>query len=167
MAESECQSLPVWSDGKQCVSCWKPTFKERLNILFTGKVWLGVLSGKTQPPVFVAGESVFAKVPLKSRISAFFIEAKESIIEAWESAREAAKQPDKRKHFIAGAVISAIVGTLLGWWVGLFAGSVAGILKEWWDSKGHGTVEVMDAVFTMFGAACAIPLSVLFHFLIW
>ena len=59
MAESECQSLPVWNDGKQCVSCWKATFKERLKILFTGKVWLGVLSGKTQPPVFVSGEEVF------------------------------------------------------------------------------------------------------------
>ena len=61
MTESECQSLPVWNDGKQCVSCWKTTFKERLNILFTGKVWLGVHSGKTQPPVFVSGESVFVK----------------------------------------------------------------------------------------------------------
>mgnify|MGYP006966148151 FL=1 len=61
MTESECQSLPVWCDGKQCVSCWKPTLKERLNILFRGKVWLGVLSGKTQPPVFVAGESVFSR----------------------------------------------------------------------------------------------------------
>lgn len=72
MAESECQSLPVWCDGKQCVSCWKPTFKERLNILFNGKVWLGVLSGKTQPPVFVSGERVFHRTPIKAQIKAFF-----------------------------------------------------------------------------------------------
>lgn len=167
MAESECQSLPVWNDGKQCVSCWKATFKERLNILLTGKVWLGVLSGKTQPPVFIAGESVFEKAPIKAQILAFLSQAKESIIEAWESLAEAAKQSDKRKHYIVGFLISLIVGTLFGWWMGFTIGSLAGICKEWWDSKGHGTVEVMDAVFTMIGAACAIPLPLLFHFLIW
>lgn len=80
MPESECQSLPVWSDGKQCVSCWKPTFKERVKILFTGKVWLGVLSGKTQPPVFVSGERIFGRIPLKARFLAFIVEIKESII---------------------------------------------------------------------------------------
>lgn len=167
MAESECQSLPVWNDGKQCVSCWKATFKERLRILFTGKVWLGVLSGKTQPPVFVSGEPVFENPPLKARILAFLAEIKESIIDVWESVKEATKQPDKRKHFFVGLAISLVLGSLLGCWVGFIVGSLAGIVKEWWDSKGNGTVEVMDAVFTMFGAACAIPLSLLFHFLIW
>lgn len=72
MSDNECSSLHVWNDGKQCVSCWKPTFKERMNILFGGKVWLGVLSGKTQPPVFVSGEMVFEKAPLKARILAFW-----------------------------------------------------------------------------------------------
>lgn len=76
MSDKECSSLHVWNDGKQCVSCWKPTFKERINILFGGKVWLGVLSGKTQPPVFVSGEAVFNKQPLKDRISAFLSEVK-------------------------------------------------------------------------------------------
>lgn len=167
MAESECQSLPVWSDGNQCVSCWKASFKERLLVLFTGKVWLGVLSGKTQPPVFVAGESVFVKTPIKAQISAFLAEVKERAAGALESVAEAAKQPDKRKHFIAGALISLFVGILFGWWVGVLVGFVAGIVKEWWDSKGHGTVEAMDAIFTAFGAACAIPFAVLFHLLIW
>lgn len=167
MAESECQSLHVWNDGNQCVSCWKATFKERIKILFTGKVWLGVLSGKTQPPVFVTGERVFEKTPIKEQIRAFSCEVKESIAEMWESLVNAAKQPDKRKHFVVGFAISLVLGSLLGWWVGFLVGSLAGIVKEWWDSKGHGTVEVMDAIFTMLGAACAIPLSVLFHFLIW
>lgn len=167
MAESECQSLHVWNDGNQCVSCWKATFKERIKILFTGKVWLGVLSGKTQPPVFVTGERVFEKTPIKEQIRAFSCEVKESIAEIWKSLVNATKQPDKRKHFVVGFAISLVLGSLLGWWVGFLVGSLAGIIKEWWDSKGHGTVEAMDAIFTMLGAACAIPLSVLFHFLIW
>lgn len=95
MSESECQSLPVWCDGKQCVSCWNPTIKERLNILFGGKVWLGVLSGKTQPPVFVTSERVFEKAPIKSRIKAFYLDVAESIMEAFKRIRIAMKRENK------------------------------------------------------------------------
>ena len=87
MAESECQSLPVWCDGKQCVSVWKPSIRERLNILFGGKVWLGVLSGNTQPPVFISGETVFAKASIKARLCAFIKQAKESIIAMLKSVK--------------------------------------------------------------------------------
>lgn len=167
MSDNECSSLHVWNDGKQCVSCWKPTFKERMNILFGGKVWLGVLSGKTQPPVFVSGEMVFEKAPLKARILAFWGKAKESIIQTWENLAEAAKQPDKRKHFYVGFVIALVVGILFGALVGFLAGSLAGAIKEWWDSKGHGTVELMDFIFTMIGALCgalvALIVCVLFN----
>ena len=167
MSDNECSSLHVWNDGKQCVSCWKPTFKERMNILFGGKVWLGVLSGKTQPPVFVSGEMVFEKAPLKARILAFWGKAKESIIQTWEKLAEAAKQPDKRKHFYVGFVIALVVGVLFGALVGFVAGSLAGAIKEWWDSKGHGTVELMDFIFTMIGALCgalvALIVCVLFN----
>lgn len=92
MAESECQSLPVWSDGKQCVSCWKASFGERIRILFTGKVWLGVHSGKTQPPVFVSGNPVFMKTPLKAHILAFCVEVKEIVNEICESQWKALKK---------------------------------------------------------------------------
>lgn len=167
MSDNECSSLHVWNDGKQCVSCWKPTFKERMNILFGGKVWLGVLSGKTQPPVFVSGEMVFEKAPLKARILAFWGKAKESIIQTWENLAEAAKQPDKRKHFYVGFVIALVVGVLFGALVGFVAGSLAGAIKEWWDSKGHGTVELMDFIFTMIGVLCgalvALIVCVLFN----
>lgn len=167
MSDNECSSLHVWNDGKQCVSCWKPTFKERMNILFGGKVWLGVLSGKTQPPVFVSGEMVFEKAPLKARILAFWGKAKESVIQTWENLAEAAKQPDKRKHFYVGFVIALVVGVLFGALVGFVAGSLAGAIKEWWDSKGHGTVELMDFIFTMIGALCgalvALIVCVLFN----
>lgn len=167
MSDNECSSLHVWNDGKQCISCWKPTFKERMNILFGGKVWLGVLSGKTQPPVFVSGEMVFEKAPLKARILAFWGKAKESIIQTWENLAEAAKQPDKRKHFYVGFVIALVVGVLFGALVGFVAGSLAGAIKEWWDSKGHGAVELMDFIFTMIGALCgalvALIVCVLFN----
>lgn len=65
--------LHYWSDGVQCVSCWKPTLKERLSILINGKVWLGVKSGKTQPAVFVSGEkSIFKTTTILQRLKWFF-----------------------------------------------------------------------------------------------
>ena len=121
--------------------------------------WLGVYSGKTQPPVFVSGEQVFEKEPIKARILAFFAEAKENVRLVWERVREAAKQLDKRKHFFGGVAIALVVGILFGALVGFIAGCLAGAIKEWWDSKGHGTVELMDFVFTAFGALCGALLA--------
>lgn len=166
MPESECQSLHVWCDGTQCVSCWKPSIKERLNILFGGKVWLGVLSGKTQPPVFVAGERVFTRIPFKLRVKAFFLMIGETIKEAFEKGKNGLKESDKRKHFIVGFILSLVIGALLKPWLGIITAILAAFGKEWWDSKGHGCVEKRDIAFTLYGAACAVPLSCLLNFLI-
>ena len=59
MTDEECQPLPVFRDGEECISCWQPTWKERLSILIYGKVWLGVLFGKSQPPVRLKGSKTF------------------------------------------------------------------------------------------------------------
>lgn len=163
LPESKCQSLPVWNDGTQCVSCWNATFAERLAILFTGKVWLGVMSGKSQPPVFVSGTKVFEGTPLKNHILAFSADVKEWLSTAYDNFRNGCGQPDKKKHFIAGFVISAIIGILIAPWLGFALGCIAGIAKEWWDGHGHGTADVMDAIFTFLGAFTALPFTLLFH----
>ena len=54
MTDEECMPLPVFSDGEQCISCWKLSFIERFKVLFFGRVWLGLYSGKTQPPVWLS-----------------------------------------------------------------------------------------------------------------
>ena len=51
MTNEECGNLPVFSDGKYCVSQWKMSVRERLHCLFHGYIWLRVHSGYTQPPV--------------------------------------------------------------------------------------------------------------------
>lgn len=43
--------LPIWTNGEQCISCWRMSFRERLSALLFGHIWLAVLSGETQPPV--------------------------------------------------------------------------------------------------------------------
>ena len=66
MTDDECGTLSVYTDNTQCVSCWKPSFIERLSILIFGRVWLSVFSGQTQPPVWIEGtKSAFA--PVKKR----------------------------------------------------------------------------------------------------
>jgi hypothetical protein len=60
MTDEECRSLPVYSDGVQCVSCWEMTWSERLAALITGRVWLQIYAGRTQPPVaLTVGRTIF------------------------------------------------------------------------------------------------------------
>ena len=59
MTDEQCTSLPVWTDGEHCLSCWQGTWLERLQFLFTGKLWLWVHSGETQPPVAVGTQYPF------------------------------------------------------------------------------------------------------------
>lgn len=63
MADKECGSLWIHqSENNECISCWSVPFWQRLKFLFHGKLWLGVLSGKTQPPVWLdMSKTVFIK----------------------------------------------------------------------------------------------------------
>jgi len=49
--ETSIQSLPVFSDGEQIISKWELSWKEKIQALFYGSVWLHVLSPGTQHPV--------------------------------------------------------------------------------------------------------------------
>lgn len=53
-------SLPVYTDGEQCISLWQMNWRERVSALLFGRVWLQVLSGRTQPPVaLTAAKTIF------------------------------------------------------------------------------------------------------------
>ncbi len=63
MTDEECSPLLVFRDGTQCISCWRPSWRERLSILLFGRVWLYVVSGRTQPPVALEGKrAIFERV---------------------------------------------------------------------------------------------------------
>ena len=65
-------------------------------------------------------------------------------------------QIDKLYHATAGAATSAVVFCITGnSWLGLAATVVAGAAKEYWDSRGHGTVDVWDFVATAAGGVVA------------
>lgn len=49
--ESEYLPLPAWTDESEVVHCWRGTWRDRLRFLFTGKMWVHVLTfGKPLQP---------------------------------------------------------------------------------------------------------------------
>lgn len=54
--------LPIFRNGKCCVSCWELTQEELAEINRTGRVYVSIFSGKTQPPVFVGSETTVREV---------------------------------------------------------------------------------------------------------
>lgn len=48
--------LPIFTDGNQVISCWGLSWRERLSALWHGRIWLGVHSGQTQPPVWMSAD---------------------------------------------------------------------------------------------------------------
>ena len=56
MTSGECESLLIFTDGKECISKWKMTWRDRLHCLFRGYVWVSILSGLTQYPMSVHAE---------------------------------------------------------------------------------------------------------------
>jgi|GEM_PF-2778285 len=55
MTEEECHSLPILRKDGQCISMWKLSPEELVSVNITHCVCVGVLSGHTQPPIWVEG----------------------------------------------------------------------------------------------------------------
>ena len=59
ITKEECGDLAILQLDGTCISCWKMSLWERIKNLFTGKVWIGVLSGNTQPPIYLTTTQPF------------------------------------------------------------------------------------------------------------
>ena len=67
---------------------------------------------------------------------------------------------DKLLHFVADSICATVVYLITGNLNLAIGASVAlGIAKEVYDSRGHGTVEVLDAVATAVGGAVGVILA--------
>jgi hypothetical protein len=52
MTDEECMPLPVHVSNDHVVSCWKARLWERIVFLFTGNLWIWIMTGSgTQPPI--------------------------------------------------------------------------------------------------------------------
>ena len=59
MSKEACVDLCVVNDGNQSISCWELNDEERRAIAEGANIWLGVLAGATQPPVWLSTERPF------------------------------------------------------------------------------------------------------------
>lgn len=48
---NDCEDLPVWKDGHDVVSLWRPTLRERFSLLLFGRLWIHFVGATTHPPV--------------------------------------------------------------------------------------------------------------------
>lgn len=57
-----CKPMDVYTDGEICISRWKIGFLDRIRLLFYGHIWVGILNGGKQNPMWLdACETVFYK----------------------------------------------------------------------------------------------------------
>lgn len=54
--ETQVGSLPVFTNGVQCVSCWELSDEELAEVVRSKRVFLVVMYGQSQPPVYVGTE---------------------------------------------------------------------------------------------------------------
>ncbi len=124
MTDDECSSLPVWSDGTQCVSCWKPSLSERISLVFGGQVWLGVASGSTQPPVFLSGRNVFKGASTFSRVRSLVVYMSERISGIRRALAHMERHPYDEYRF-SGKMVYSLLATIAGCVLGSLAYSLA------------------------------------------
>lgn len=54
-------TIPIYHEDGHNVSCWRLSFKDRIRLLVSGKLWLTVVSGAIHPVVEIS-----AKSPIKN-----------------------------------------------------------------------------------------------------
>lgn len=128
VTDDGCASLPVWSDGTQCVSCWKPSLSERISLVFGGQLWLGVASGSTQPPVFLSGRNVFKCVSPFPRVRSFVVYMAERTRGVYRALAHMERHPYDEYHF-SGKMVYSMVATIIGCILGSLAYSL--VAKLW------------------------------------
>lgn len=74
---------------------------------------------------------------------------------------------DKVVHLLAGALI-ALTALLLteSRFIAIAMAVIAGAWKEWWDSRGHGKVELADLLATITGGVLAVITTEVYMFII-
>lgn len=54
--------IPHFTDGGQCVSRWRLTWRERLQALFLGHVWLSLRCGEAQPAASISADPEYVRL---------------------------------------------------------------------------------------------------------
>jgi len=54
MTEEECNDLPAWQGDNMIVTCWRPTLREWLSLIFFRRIWV-IVRGNFHPPIALRG----------------------------------------------------------------------------------------------------------------
>lgn len=49
--------IPAFNNKVSTITCWELSAEELRDILATGKVWVSIMAGSSQPPLFVGSET--------------------------------------------------------------------------------------------------------------
>lgn len=69
MTKEECGDLPCFRSENRTISCWEFSWRDRLRFLWTGKMWLMLISSG-HPPVCLTPDDLFTKATTAKPISA-------------------------------------------------------------------------------------------------
>ena len=58
--ENKVGDLPAFMGEGQVISCWRLSLRERLRLLFTGRLWFSVI-GNDQPPIWLGVYTPFIR----------------------------------------------------------------------------------------------------------
>lgn len=64
MTKEECGDLPCFRSENRTISCWEFSWRDRLRFLWTGKMWLLLISSG-HPPVCLTPDDLFPKPQTK------------------------------------------------------------------------------------------------------
>ena len=56
-------NLPTFKDGIRVASAWKASLRERLSILFYGRIWFEIRTPKTHAPIRITGTKTILSPP--------------------------------------------------------------------------------------------------------
>jgi len=100
------EDLHTFKDDRQIVSCWKLSWRERLSALLFGRVWLGVLTMHTAPPIWVQARStVFDAAGFSVRLACNLKLA--NLKDAWRG------KPSTRGDIAAVCIVAAMCSITL------------------------------------------------------
>lgn len=66
-ANRSLNDLPVFTNGRECISCWQPSWPERFSVLLFGRVWVSAI-GRSLPAMNVeASRTLIESEPSKKK----------------------------------------------------------------------------------------------------
>ena len=171
-----CQSLHVCSNGKEHISCWTMSIYQRLIILFTGKIYLGVISGNSHPPVYLNAINPLTLTSIQKwkrwwrNIQLTFFDFLESTQDFWADFFNHFtiyfQKKEIQMYIIAGTIIAGISSFIFTPLMAIGIVFISSITKEYIDAHQIGNYwNWLDIIFMLLGSLSGCLTAILLQYL--